>query len=198
MPRMRNRYIALYKPYGMVSQFTRIPGTTHATLAELGLPADIRPVGRLDHDSEGLLLLSDDKRLVHRLLEPNNAHPRTYLVQVEGIPTEASLQMLRRGVVIKGKRTRPARVRPTVSPPMLLPRSVPVRYRRNIPTSWIELEITEGRNRQVRRMTAAVGYPTLRLVRRRIGSLDLFDLTLVPGLWRPLTSAELYRLMQPH
>lgn len=184
------RYIALYKPYGMLSQFSEIAETNHATLASLGLPFDVYPVGRLDHDSEGLLILSDDRTLVKRLLEPQTAHPRTYLIQVEGSPDDDALERLRNGVMVQGRITARARAR-RVEPPADLPeRPVPIRYRANIPTSWMMLTLLEGRNRQVRKMTAAVGVPTLRLLRVMIGSLNLFNLGLAPGEWRDLTSAE--------
>jgi 23S rRNA pseudouridine2457 synthase len=180
--------VALWKPYGVLSRFT--PTAGHASLAELGLPAGIYPVGRLDHDSEGLLLLTDDGPLAHRLSDPRYAHPRRYLAQVEGVPAAAALRALARGVEIQGKRTRPARVRALDADPELPARPVPIRFRRSQPTSWLELELTEGRNRQVRRMTAAVGHPTLRLVRIAIGPLRLAALGLEPGEWRALAPQE--------
>lgn len=172
------RYYVAYKPYGMLSQFTPDqPG--QRTLAELStqLPEDVYPVGRLDADSEGLLLLTNDPRLNARLLRPEGGHERVYWAQVEGIPTEEALDTLRSGVVIRinGKpyRTRPARIRLLEMTPELPPREPPIRFRKSVPDRWIELALTEGKNRQVRRMCAAVGYPVLRLVRVQIGSLRL-------------------------
>lgn len=172
------RYYVAYKPYGMLSQFTPDqPG--QRTLAELStqLPEDVYPVGRLDADSEGLLLLTNDPRLNARLLRPEGGHKRVYWAQVEGIPTEEALDTLRSGVVIRinGKpyRTRPARIRLLEMTPELPPREPPIRFRKSVPDRWIELALTEGKNRQVRRMCAAVGYPVLRLVRVQIGPLRL-------------------------
>jgi 23S rRNA pseudouridine2457 synthase len=143
-------------------------------------------------DSEGLLLLTDDARLSHRLTDPKFEHPRTYWVQVERIPDEQALNQMRRGVDIKGGRTRPAKVRLLDSPPDLPPREVPIRYRKSVPDCWLELTLTEGRNRQVRRMTAAVGHPTLRLVRWAIGPITLAGLA--PGTWQPLDAQALTTL----
>jgi 23S rRNA pseudouridine2457 synthase len=180
--------LALWKPYGVVSRFT--PEAGHPSLAELVPVRGVYPVGRLDADSEGLLLLTDDGALAHALTDPRHGHPRTYLVQVEGVPDEAALAALRRGVVVQGRRTRPAEVRRLAREPALPPRANPVRVRRAIPTCWVELVLREGRNRQVRRMTAAVGHPTLRLVRVAIGPLRLEALGLAPGAWRALDAAE--------
>lgn len=172
------RYYVVYKPYGMLSQFTPDQPGQH-TLAELSaaLPKDVYPVGRLDADSEGLLLLTNDPRLNARLLLPEGGHERVYWAQVEGIPTEEALDTLRSGVVIRinGKpyRTRPARVRLLEVPPELPPREPPIRFRKSVPDRWVELSLIEGKNRQVRRMCAAVGYPVLRLVRVQIGPLRL-------------------------
>ena len=152
----------------------------------------VYPVGRLDHDSEGLLLLTDDGPLQHRLSDPKFGHPRTYWAQVERVPDEAALQRLRAGLEIQGERTRPAQVRLLEEEPVLPPREPPIRYRKNVPTAWIELTLTEGRNRQVRKMTAAVGHPTLRLVRIAIGSMQLGDLR--PGAWRDLGPSEIATL----
>ena len=178
--------LALHKPYGVLSQFTPDhPG--QRTLSEFGLPKNIYPLGRLDRDSEGLLLLSDEPGLNSKLLDPKNAHPRTYWAQVEGEVTEAALKKLRDGVVIEGKMTLPAeakRIRPD-----LPPRDPPIRFRQNIPTTWIELTLREGRNRQVRKMTASVGHPTLRLLRVAIGKFHL-PADLAPGQWRQLTEIE--------
>jgi 23S rRNA pseudouridine2457 synthase len=154
--------------------------------------SDVYPAGRLDRDSEGLLLLTNDGALQHRLTDPKFGHPRTYWVQVEGVPSERALQELARGVVIQGYRTRPADVRLLREEPQLPPREPPIRYRKSVPTSWIEITLTEGRNRQVRRMTAAVGLPTLRLVRVAIGALR--DEQLQPGQWREITPQELRAL----
>jgi 23S rRNA pseudouridine2457 synthase len=172
----------------VLTRFT--PAAGHASLAEFGLPPDVYPVGRLDHDSEGLLLLTDDGALAHRLTDPRYAHPRRYWAQVEGVPGAAALRALARGVEIQGKKTRPARVRALAAEPALPARPVPIRFRRSQPTSWLELELTEGRNRQVRRMTAAVGHPTLRLVRVAIAALELDALGLAPGEWRALRAQE--------
>ncbi|OGQ22165.1 MAG: pseudouridine synthase [Deltaproteobacteria bacterium RBG_16_71_12] len=178
--------IALHKPWGMLSRFTS-DGSGNRTLAELGLPKGVYPVGRLDADSEGLLILSDDKRLVDRLLAPERAHGKTYWVQVERVPDDVALSRLRAGVVIGGRRTLPAKVR-RIDEPALAPRDPPVRSRRTVPTSWLELVIVEGKNRQVRKMTAAVGHPTLRLVRAAIGRLELGELP--RGGWRVLDDDE--------
>ena len=178
--------LALHKPYGVLSQFTPDhPG--QRTLSEFGLPKATYPLGRLDRDSEGLLLLSDEPGLNTKLLDPKNAHPRTYWAQVEGEVTEDALQKLREGVVIEGKITLPAKAKRIH--PDLPPRDPPIRFRQNIPTSWIELTLREGRNRQVRKMTAAVAFPTLRLLRVAIGQFHLPP-DLAPGQWRELTASE--------
>lgn len=183
------RYILFHKPYGVLSRFTPEHGSAHRTLKDyLDIPG-IYPAGRLDHDSEGLLLLTDDGVLQHLLTDPRFGHPRTYWAQVEGVPAEEALARLRRGVEIQGVRTKPAVVRMLDAEPVLLPREPPVRYRKSIPAAWIELTLREGRNRQVRRMTAAVGHPTLRLVRCAIGKLAIDGLR--PGEWRELTAAEI-------
>ncbi|MEB3197509.1 MAG: pseudouridine synthase [Candidatus Sericytochromatia bacterium] len=174
------------KPYGVLSQFTDEAG--HPGLSHFIHQPGVYPAGRLDHDSEGLLLLTSDNRLKTRLTQPRFEHPKTYWAQVEGIPTPAALEQLAAGVVIQGQRTRPAGVR-MLEDPDLPPRDPPIRFRAAIPTCWVALTLTEGRNRQVRRMTAAVGHPTLRLWRAAIGPLQLADLP--PGAWRALTTAEL-------
>ena len=176
----KTRIVLLYKPYGTVSQFTESEGK--ATLARYSLPTGIYPAGRLDHDSEGLLLLTDDGGLNHRLTDPKKGHPRTYWVQVERVPDEAALQKLRRGVELADGKTLPCLAKVLDAEPDLPPRDPPIRHRLNVPTAWLELTLTEGRNRQVRRMTAAVGHPTLRLVRSGIGRLTLKGLA--PGKWR--------------
>lgn len=178
--------LALNKPYGVLSQFTPDhPG--QRTLSEFGLPRNIYPLGRLDRDSEGLLLLSDEPGLNTKLLDPKNAHPRTYWAQVEGEVTEDALHKLREGVVIEGKITLPAEAKRIH--PDLPPRNPPIRFRQNILTSWIELTLREGRNRQVRKMTASVGFPTLRLVRIAIGGFHLPP-NLATGHWHELTASE--------
>lgn len=187
-----SRTIAFHKPYGVLCQFTPDqPG--QKTLADFDLPPGLYPVGRLDQDSEGLLLLSNNGRLIKHLLEPRFGHPRTYLVQVENIPTEEALDALRRGVTIRINKqdhhTLPARATLDSTEPDLPPRDPPVRYRAAIPTAWLRLTLTEGKNRQVRRMTAAVGFPTLRLIRVAIGALDLAPLA--PGQWRDVTPEDI-------
>jgi 23S rRNA pseudouridine2457 synthase len=176
------RLILFNKPYGVLSQFTAEPnGPLRPTLkAYIDLPG-VYPAGRLDYDSEGLLLLTDNGRLQARIADPKFKMPKTYLVQVEGEPDEAALGQLRRGVPLKDGITRPAEAE-RIPEPDLWPRDPPIRVRKNIPDCWLELTIGEGRNRQVRRMTAAVGYPTLRLVRRRIGDWTIDDVP--PGEWR--------------
>ena len=187
---MAHRYILFHKPYGVVSQFRG--GESRLTLKPFIPVSGVYPVGRLDHDSEGLMLLSDDGWLQHRLTDPRFQHPRTYWAQVEGVPDERALLLLSRGIEIRDYRTLRAKVRLMSREPSLAPRDPPIRFRKNIPTTWIEITLTEGRNRQVRRMTAAAGYPTLRLVRVAIGALRLEGLN--AGQWRDLTSAEVARL----
>ncbi|WP_245813309.1 pseudouridine synthase [Kiloniella majae] len=180
-------YVALYKPYDVLSQFTGEEG--QRTLREINLPRGIYAAGRLDRDSEGLLLLSNDGPFIDRLIHPKNGHERSYLVQVENIPNEDALSRLRSGVVIKGYKTKPCQVELLTSEPKLPPRMPPIRERKNIPTAWIRISLTEGKNRQVRRMTAAVGFPTLRLVRESIGKLRLGRLQ--PGEWRAVSPEEI-------
>ncbi len=187
--------IVINKPFGVLSQFTlEAPG--QRTLAECGLPAEVYPVGRLDADSEGLLLLTDEAGLNHRLLHPTRGHWRRYWAQVEGEPSAASLAELAHGVMVQGKRTLPARAWRVEPRPAVPPRDPPIRVRRAIPDTWIALELHEGRNRQVRRMTAAVGHPTLRLLRVRIGGFDLPG-ELAPGAWRELTRDEREAVFAP-
>ena len=176
------RLILFNKPFDVLSQFTdRGTETPRATLSDyIDLPG-VYPAGRLDRDSEGLLLLTDDGRLQARIADPRFKLEKTYLVQVEGTPDDAALGQLRRGVVLTDGPTRPARAE-LIEPPALWPRDPPVRFRKSVPDAWLRLSISEGRNRQVRRMTAAVGLPTLRLVRWRIGEWDLAGLA--PGEWR--------------
>ena len=175
--------IAFWKPYGVLSAFTDREG--RATLAEYIEVPDVYPAGRLDRDSEGLLLLPRSAGGRGRLTE--SGHARRYLVQVEGIPGDQELDRLRRGVDLKDGRTQPALVVP-IDPPDLPPRDPPIRVRKSVPDSWVELTLTEGRNRQVRRMTAAVGHPTLRLVRDAIGPVTLAGLR--EGAWRVLDAGE--------
>ena len=173
-------YILFYKPFRVLSQFTDPSG--RRTLAGFGLPPGVYAAGRLDYDSEGLLLLTDDGAYQHRLLDPFHAHPRTYIVQIERVPEESELERLRNGVIIEGRMTKPAVVRLLAHVPEVLPRDPPIRFRKNVPTSWLDLTITEGRNRQVRKMTAAIGFPTLRLIRVSIGDFHIGRLK--PGEWR--------------
>jgi 23S rRNA pseudouridine2457 synthase len=176
--------VAFNKPYGVLCQFTDRSTPPRPTLAGFGLPPDVYAAGRLDHDSEGLLLLTDDGPLANRITDPRHKLPKTYRVQVEGTPSPDQLQALRDGVTLNDGPTRPAQAMLLDPPPTLWPRDPPVRFRKTVPDAWLELTIREGRNRQVRRMTAAVGLPTLRLVRVAIGDWSLD--TLAPGAWRAL------------
>ena len=173
--------LAFNKPYGVLCQFTDRGTPPRPTLAGFGLPPAVYAAGRLDFDSEGLLLLTDDGVLAHRLTDPRHKQPKTYWVQVEGYPSDAQLEALRRGVQLNDGPTLPAQAR-CIEAPSLWPRDPPVRFRKTVPDAWIELTLREGRNRQVRRMTAAVGLPTLRLVRVAIGAHRLDGLA--PGAWR--------------
>ena len=209
--------IAFHKPYGVLSQFTA-DGSPNRPLAEFGMPENVYPIGRLDADSEGLLLLSDEPVWNARLLEPRHAHEREYWVQVERLPDPKALEQLAAGVLIQGRKTLPCRAwllepQPVTSPvaaafwpsaaelsenasgfqpkaatPQVPARHPPIRYRKSVPDCWIGLELIEGKNRQVRRMTAAIGHPTLRLIRVRIGNLTLSSLP--PGHWKILTPTE--------
>ena len=180
--------LALHKPYGVLSQFTPEPGSRWRTLAECKLPASVYALGRLDADSEGLLLFTDEPGLNARLLDPAAAHVREYWVQVERIPAAAALAQLAAGVKIGAYTTRPCQVRRLEPAPAWPRRAPPVRERKSVPDCWLSLELVEGKNRQVRRMTAAIGHPTLRLLRVRIGQFALGDLA--PGRWRALSAAE--------
>jgi 23S rRNA pseudouridine2457 synthase len=185
-------YIIFYKPYGVLSQFTNSAG--RKTLSDYGpFPKNVYPVGRLDADSEGLILLTDDTNAKHHLLEPSFDHTRTYLVQVERIPTTEQLARLESGVVIEGKKTKAATVLKLEQDPQVPPREVPIRFRKNVATSWLEITLTEGRNRQIRKMTAAVDHPTLRLLRVAQEGLTLAGLQ--PGEHRHLTEAEVSLLL---
>lgn len=182
------RYFIIYKPFQVLSQFTSEEGKQ--SLADyFKVPTDVYPVGRLDYDSEGLLLLTNDKSVNHRLLHPSFAHEREYWVQVEGSITSEAIQLLSSGLTIsidgKNHRTKPARAIRFEEEPNVPPRNPPIRFRQNIPTSWISLSLTEGKNRQVRRMTAKTGFPTLRLIRYRIGSLTIDQLA--PGEMQELS-----------
>lgn len=182
------RYFIIYKPFQVLSQFTSTEAKE--SLANyFKVPADVYPVGRLDYDSEGLLLLTNDKSVNHRLLHPSFAHEREYWVQVEGSITSDALRQLSNGITIsidgKAHRTKPARAVLFEQEPNVPPRNPPIRFRQNIPTSWISLSLTEGKNRQVRRMTAKTGFPTLRLIRYRIGQLTIDQL--LPGEMQELT-----------
>lgn len=192
---MPHRYLLFYKPYDVLSQFTDERSTVvRQTLKDFVSVPDVYPVGRLDRDSEGLMLLTSNGKLQHRLADPKFQHPRTYWVQVERVPDETALAQLQQGVMIQGYRTRPTKaVKLLLEEPLLPPRDPPIRFRKNVPTAWIEITLIEGRNRQVRRMTAAVGFPTLRLVRVAIAHLRLDGLK--PGEWRDLTSTELQPLL---
>ena len=181
--------IAFNKPYGILCQFTPDqPG--QSTLADFDFPKNVYPLGRLDMDSEGLLLLSDEAGLNARLLDPVNAHPRTYHVQVEGIPGQQALASLCGGsIIIRGHRCLPCSASLLNPRPEIPERIPPIRVRKEIPDTWIRITLTEGKNRQVRKMTAAVGYPTLRLFRVSIGNFSAPDL--LPGQWRPISESEL-------
>lgn len=179
--------IAFNKPFGVISQFTP-DGSPNRTLAAFGFPKNVYPIGRLDADSEGLLLLSDEAELNQRLLHPKHEHRRTYWAQVERIPSDEALKRLECGVVIQGYKTLPCRAWLLDSPPLVPPRDPPIRFRKNVPDCWLALELVEGKNRQVRRMTAAMGHPTLRLMRVAVGRLELGALEV--GHWKILDERE--------
>ena len=186
----RPRTIAFYKPFDVLPSFTDPEG--RPTLAGLIDVAGVYAAGRLDRDSEGLMILTSDGALAHRITDPAHKLPKVYLVQVERVPDEDALAQLRQGVVLRDTRTKPADVRLLADEPPLPPRVVPIRFRKNVPTAWLEITLHEGMNRQVRRMTAAVGHPTLRLVRVAIGAIRLDGLQ--PGEWRELHGPELAQL----
>lgn len=194
-----NKYFILYKPYGYLSQFTKeMP--EHLTLADLGkkFPKDAYPVGRLDKDSEGLLIVTNDKKLNTELLNPKNQHKKTYLAQVEGEPTKEALQELRKGLEIKveGKlyKTQPASVRLLSEAPDLPERNPPIRFRKEIPDSWLEIELLESKNHQVRKMCAKVGFPVLRLIRTKLEKLEMREL--IPGKVLEMEGPVLYKLLK--
>src|SRR5256885_12514781 len=179
--------IAFNKPYGVISQFSP-SDSANRTLAEFDFPKGIYSIGRLDADSEGLLLLSDEPELNQQLLHPRHAHAREYWVQVERIPDPDALQRLACGIRIQGRKTLPCKGRLLEPQPEMWPRDPPIRMRKTVPTCWLSLELIEGKNRQVRRMTATIGHPTLRLIRVRIGRFELGDLPF--GKWRELNTKE--------
>jgi 23S rRNA pseudouridine2457 synthase len=179
--------IAFHKPYGVLSRFTA-DGSSNRTLGEFGFAKHVYPIGRLDADSEGLLLLTDERKITEELLQPRRGHPREYWAQVERIPSAEALRSLEKGVVIQGRKTLPCRAWLLQPEPDLPPRVPPIRFRKTVPTCWTGLELIEGRNRQVRHMTAAIGHPTLRLIRVRIGGLELGSLA--QGEWRELSGDD--------
>jgi len=184
------RTLAFNKPYGVLPCFTDPEG--RPTLAKFISVPNVYPAGRLDFDSEGLLLLTSDGALAHRITDPRFKLPKVYLAQIERVPEKTALDHLRAGVLLKGQRTGPAEVELLAAPPPLPERPVPIRFRKSVPTAWLKIAVREGQNRQVRRMTAAVGHPTLRLVRVGIGPVTLSDLQ--PGQWRELKAEEIQQL----
>lgn len=181
------RTLAFNKPYGVLSCFTDPAG--RSTLADYIPFPEVYAAGRLDFDSEGLLLLTSDGALAHRITDPRHHLPKVYLVQVEREPDETTLDRLRRGILLGAQRTRPAMVERLAGPPALPPRPIPIRFRKSVPTAWLRITVREGYNRQIRRMTAAAGHPTLRLIRMAIGPITLGELA--PGKWRKLSAAEI-------
>ncbi len=192
-PHVDRTYLAFYKPFEVLNQFSA-DGSEKTTLAAFGFPKDVYPVGRLDFDSEGLLILSNDGRLTTSLFDQDNPHARTYLVQVEREPSDESLKKLEEGLMIEGRCTMQTEAFVIDGEPELPERSKPIRFRKTVPTCWLEITLFEGRNRQVRKMTAAIGHPTLRLARVAIGDLSLFELGLKPGEWRALGEEEVLKL----
>lgn len=189
---MLTRTIVFNKPYGVLPCFTDPEG--RATLADYIRVPGVYAAGRLDQDSEGLMILTSDGSLAHRITDPHHKMPKVYLAQVERIPDKQALEQLRKGVQLGGKQTRPAEVRLLAEAPALPERPVPIRFRKNVPTAWLEITVHEGMNRQVRRMTATVGHPTLRLVRIAIGPVRLGDLTL--GEWREMRKDEIEEIVR--
>lgn len=193
-----HRYFIIYKPFGYLSQFTKeVP--EHLTLGDLGdFPGDVYPIGRLDKDSEGLLIITNDKKLNHRLLNPKFQHNRTYWVQVEGMPSQEAIQQLNQGVDIKvsGKmhHTLPANVQLLAASPDVPERDPPIRFRKNVPTAWLEVSLHEGKNRQVRKMCAAVGFPVLRLIRIKIENLELRQMQI--GDIQEMRNDQIYKLLR--
>lgn len=194
MPYFGPVLIAFNKPFGVLSRFTS-DGSSNRTLVQFGFPKGVYPLGRLDADSEGLLLLSDEPELNQRLLHPRQAHEREYWAQVERTPTTEALQRLARGAVVQGRKTLPCRAWMLEPQPEIPPREPPIRFRKTVPTCWIGLELIEGKNRQVRRMTAVIGHPTLRLLRVRIGGIKLG--ALATGMWHELTAGERRLVWRP-
>ncbi len=182
-----DQYVIFHKPFGVLSKFTDSEG--RPTLADYVPLPNVYAAGRLDMDSEGLLVLTSDGTLANQVTTPENKIWKTYWVQVERIPEDSALERLRRGVMVKGRKTKPARVKRLTREPRLYPRSVPIRFRKTVPTVWLHIEIQEGMNRQIRRMTAQIGHPTLRVIRIGVGPLRLGSLA--PGEWRSLSPREL-------
>lgn len=181
------RYILFHKPYGVLSQFTPEDGAR--SLAEFNLPKGLYPAGRLDKDSEGLLLLTDDGPLIERLLNPINEKPKTYWVLVERVPSEENLLKMQQGLLIEDYKTKPCAVKILSPQPVVPERIPPVRFRKTVQDIWLEVTLIEGKNRQVRKMTAAIGHPTLRLIRKSIANLSLNDLSC--GKWIEINRSEL-------
>jgi 23S rRNA pseudouridine2457 synthase len=182
-----NRYIIFNKPYNVLSQFTPEDGAR--ALSEFNLPPDVYAAGRLDKDSEGLLLLTNDGLMIEKLLNPRNEKPKIYWVLVERVPTEDELERMRAGLKIEDYLTSPCKVKILDPQPEVPPRDPPVRFRKTVQDVWIEMTITEGKNRQIRKMTAAIGHPTLRLIRKKIGNLELGDLS--EGEWKEISRLEI-------
>jgi len=189
---IRPLLIAFNKPFGVLSQFTS-DGSKNRTLAEFGFPKNVYSIGRLDADSEGLLLLSGEPEWNAKLLQPHHAHEREYWAQVERIPSPEQLKKLERGILIENRKTLPCRAWMLEPQPVILPRDPPIRFRKSVPDCWIALELIEGKNRQVRKMTAAIGHPTLRLLRVRIGNFWLRELE--QGKWKMLSEHELEEVL---
>lgn len=184
---LMNRYILFHKPYNVLSQFTPEDGAR--ALSEFNLPSDVYAAGRLDKDSEGLLLLTDDGPMIERLLNPKNEKPKTYWALVERVPSEVELQKMRDGLQIEDYKTRPCQVKVLDPQPEVPPRDPPVRIRKTVQDVWLEIRIVEGKNRQVRKMTAAIGHPTLRLIRMKLANLSLSNLS--PGEWMEIPKSEI-------